>query len=62
MCHVEMELKKLGEPLSFFNFLLGGPIFRSYYAPCCGGGGGGGRDKDVNPYFNLTKMSPNPAL
>lgn len=41
MCHVEMELKKLGEPLSFFNFLLGGPIFRSYYAPWRGVGGGG---------------------
>lgn len=45
MCHVEMELKKLGEPLSFFNFLLGGPIFRSYYAPWRGvGGGEGGRE------------------
>ena len=28
-----------------------------------GGRAGGKRDKDVNPsYFNLNKLSPNPAL
>lgn len=60
MRHVYGSEKTRRTSLSLLYFLLGDPIFRSYFAPLVGGRG---RDKDVNPsYFNLNKLSPNPAL